>query len=110
MKQNYEGAPAGVGAMYSWNGNRNVGEGRMTITESRPNNLVRVKLEFMRPFAGINDVEFSFKPDGNQTRVTWSMAGKKHFVVKAFGLFMSMDKMIGGMFDQGLGQLKTIAE
>src|SRR5262249_32938667 len=110
MKQTYEGQPAGTGAIYSWNGNRNVGEGRMTITESRPDDLVGIKLEFMRPFAGTNDVEFTFKPDGKQTVVTWSMAGNKNFITKAFGLVMSMDKMVGGMFEQGLGQLKTIAE
>jgi hypothetical protein len=110
MKQTYEGQPAGTGAIYSWNGNRNVGEGRMTITESRPDDLVGIKLEFMRPFAGTNDVEFTFKPDGKQTVVTWSMAGNKNFITKAFGLVMSMDKMVGGMFEQGLAQLKTIAE
>jgi uncharacterized protein (TIGR02246 family) len=110
MKQIYEGAPAGTGAIYTWNGNNQVGEGRMTITESRPSDLIRIKLEFMRPFAGINDVEFTFRPQGDQTAVTWSMAGKKNFVVKAMGLFMSMDKMIGGQFEKGLGQMKVIAE
>jgi hypothetical protein len=110
MKLTYEGAPAGTGAGYYWNGNSNVGEGRMTITESQPHDLVRIKLDFMRPFAGTNDVAFTFKPDGNQTRVTWSMAGTKNFIVKVFGLFMSMDKMIGGMFDKGLGRLKEITE
>ena len=110
MKQTYEGAPAGTGAVYYWNGNRNVGEGRMTITESKPNDLVRVKLEFMRPFAGNSDVEFTFKPEGQQTLVTWSMAGKLTFITKAFHLFMSMDKMIGGMYEQGLTKMKKIVE
>ena len=110
MKQTYDGQPAGSGAIYSWNGNSQVGEGRMTITESRPSDLVRIKLEFMRPFAGTNDVEFTFKPEGNQTVVTWSMAGTKNFIVKAFGLFMSMDKMVGGMFEQGLAQMKAVVE
>jgi hypothetical protein len=110
MKQTYEGAPAGTGAIYTWNGNKNVGEGRMRITESRPSELVRIKLDFVRPFAGTNDAEFTFRPDGNQTVVTWSMAGKKNFVVKAFGLFMSMDKMVGGQFEQGLAQMKSVVE
>src|SRR6266478_4954051 len=70
MKQSYEGAPAGTGASHAWNGNKNVGEGRMTITESRPSELIRIKLEFLRPFAGTNDVEFTFKPEGDQTVVT----------------------------------------
>ena len=67
MKQAYEGAPAGTGAIYTWAGNKEVGEGRMTITESRPSDLIRVKLEFFKPFAATNTAEFTFKPEGNQT-------------------------------------------
>lgn len=110
MKQTYDGAPAGVSAVYSWNGNSNVGEGRMTITESRPSGFIRIKLEFMRPFAGVNDVTFTFKLEGEQTVVTWTMAGTKNFITKAFGLVMSMDKMVGGMYEQGLAQMKVVVE
>jgi hypothetical protein len=110
MKQTYEGAPAGAGAVYTWSGNNQVGEGRMTITESQPSDLIRIKLDFFRPFAAVNDVEFTFKPDGNQTAVTWSMAGKKGFMIKAMSLFMSMDKMLGGQFEKGLAQMKSVAE
>ena len=110
MKQTYEGAPAGVGAIYTWVGNKNVGEGRMTLTESRPSDLIRIKLEFFKPFAGTNIAEFTFKPEGNQTAVTWSMAGKNNFMAKAIHLFMNMDKMIGGQFETGLAQMKSIVE
>jgi hypothetical protein len=110
MKKAYEGAPAGTGAIYKWNGNNEVGEGSTTITESRPNDLVRIKLEFVRPFAATNDVEFTFKPQGEQTVVTWSMNGRNNFVGKAVGLVMNMDKMVGGQFEQGLAQLKSVVE
>jgi polyketide cyclase/dehydrase/lipid transport protein len=110
MKQAYEGAPAGPGAIYTWAGNNEVGEGRMTITESRPNELIRVKLEFFKPFAATNTAEFTFKPEGNQTAVTWSMFGEKNFMAKAVHLFMNMDKMIGGQFDKGLAAMKSIVE
>ena len=73
MKLTYEGPAAGVGAAYSWVGNNEVGSGRMTITESRPNELVKFKLEFYKPMAGVSDAEFTFKPQGNQTEVTWAM-------------------------------------
>ena len=63
MKQTYEGAPAGTGAIYTWAGNNEVGEGRMTIIESRPSELIRVKLEFFKPFAATNTAEFTFKPE-----------------------------------------------
>lgn len=110
MQQTYEGPPSGTGAVYHWLGNKKVGEGRMTIVENRPNEVVRIKLEFLKPFAAVADTEFTFKPDGNETAVAWSMAGKKNFMAKAFHLFVNMDKMIGGDFEKGLAQLKSVAE
>ena len=110
MKQTYEGAPAGVGAVYTWAGNREAGEGRMTIIESRPNDLIRVRLEFLKPFAGTSIATFTFKPEGPGTLVTWSMAGENNFIAKAVHLVMDMDKMIGGNFEKGLAQMKTVAE
>jgi uncharacterized protein YndB with AHSA1/START domain len=110
IKQTYEGAPAGPGAVYSWVGNKEVGEGRMTITESRPSDFIRVKLEFFKPFAATHTAEFTFKPEGNGTLVTWSMFGENNFMAKAIHLFMNMDKMIGGQFDQGLASMKAAVE
>jgi Polyketide cyclase / dehydrase and lipid transport len=110
MKQSFAGAPAGTGAIYTWAGNHEVGEGRMTITESRPSDLVRINLEFLKPFAGTATAEFTFKPERDQTRVTWSMTGKKDFVAKAIHLVMNMDRLIGGQFETGLARMKTVAE
>ncbi|MBI5384541.1 MAG: SRPBCC family protein [Verrucomicrobia bacterium] len=110
MKQTYEGPPAGTGAAYGWSGNKNVGEGRMTITECRPNEFIRFNLEFVKPFAGICTTEFTFQPQGDQTAVTWTMSGKNNFMAKAMGLFMNCDKMVGGQFDQGLAAMKSVAE
>jgi polyketide cyclase/dehydrase/lipid transport protein len=110
MKQAYEGAPAGVGAIYTWAGNNEVGEGRMTITESRPSDLIRIKLEFFKPFRATNTAEFTFKPEGSQTAVTWSMTGENNFIAKAVHLFMNMDKMIGGQFEKGLAEMKSVVE
>jgi hypothetical protein len=110
MKRTYDGAPAGVGAVYGWNGDNNVGEGRSTIVESKEPELIRIKLEFFRPFKGTNQGEFTFQPSGSGTAVTWALEGKYNFITKAMGLVMSMDKMIGGDFEQGLANLKTIVE
>src|SRR5213592_5150938 len=110
MKQAYEGAPAGTGAIYTWSGNNEVGEGRMTITESRPSDLIRIRLEFLKPFAATSTAEFAFKPEGNRTVVTWSMAGNVNFMAKIVHLFMDMDRMIGDKFEQGLARLKSITE
>jgi len=110
MKKSYEGAPVGKGAVYSWAGNDQAGEGRATITESRPNELIRIQLEFMKPFAATNTAEFAFKPQGDKTDVTWSLTGHRNFMFKAVGLFMNMDKMVGGQFEEGLAQLKSVVE
>lgn len=109
-KETYEGPEAGTGAIFKWSGNNEVGEGMMTITDSRPNELILIKLEFMRPFAATNTAEFAFKPEGNQTRVTWAMFGKNTFMSKAIHLVMDMDKMVGANFEQGLAQMKSVAE
>jgi len=110
MKQNYEGAPAGVGAIYNWDGNMEVGAGRITVIESRPNEFIRLKLEFFKPMKGVNTAEFTFKPEGDQTVVTWTMFGECNFIAKVFQIFVSMDKMVGEQFEKGLASMKTIVE
>jgi hypothetical protein len=82
----------------------------MTILESRPGELVRMKLEFFKPFAATNTAEFTFKPAGDGTAVTWSMSGQNNFLARAICVFVNMDKMVGGMFEQGLAQMKTVVE
>lgn len=95
MKQAYGGAPAGAGAIYTWAGNNEVGEGRMTIT---------------KPFRGTSTAELTFKPEGDRTVVTWSMRGHNNFIAKAVHLFMNMDKMVGGSFEKGLADMKLVVE
>jgi hypothetical protein len=109
-KHSLEGPPAGVGAVMKWSGNNKIGEGISTITESRPGELVRLKLQFIRPMKATNTAEFTFKPKGDQTEVTWSMSGRNGFVAKAFHLFMDCDKMVGGEFANGLASMKKIVE
>jgi hypothetical protein len=102
---------AGVGATYAWQGNKQVGKGKMTITESTAPTHTKEKLEFLEPFASVADASFDIKPEGgNAATVTWSMDGKSNFVGKAFGLVMSMDKMVGKDFEEGLGNLKKVVE
>lgn len=107
-KVTYEGPTEGTGAVFSWAGNNKVGEGKMTLTESRRNELIRFKLDFLKPFAASNIAEFTFKPEGNQTLVTWTMTGKNNFLFKAVGLFMDCDKMVGAQFEDGFANLKTV--
>lgn len=110
LNRTYDGPAAGTGSKYAWVGNKQVGEGRMTITESRPSELIRINLEFLKPFAATNTTEFSFQPQGDQTLVTWTMTGRNNFMTKAFCLFMNMDKMVGRDFEKGLSQLKAVVE
>ena len=110
MKVTYSGAPSGTGAAYAWTGNDEVGEGKMTITQSHPSDHIAIDLEFIKPFAAKNITEFTFKPNGEKTEVVWTMNAKNNFMMKAFCLVMDMDKMIGGDFERGLTQLKTVSE
>lgn len=110
IKQTYEGPPSGVGASYTWEGNSEVGAGRSTVIESRPDERIQFRLDFEKPFKGTNTAEFTFVPNGSQTVVTWSMSGKKNFVMKAVGLFMDCDKMCGDQFNTGLANLKALVE
>lgn len=110
MKTTYTGPAAGVGAAFEWAGNNQVGAGRMTIVESRPGEFVRIQLDFLKPFPSTSTAEFTFEREGSQTVVTWSMYGKHAYIPRLIGMFVSMDKMIGGAFEQGLADLKAIVE
>jgi hypothetical protein len=109
-KYTFGGPVAGVGASMAWVGNRNLGQGRLTIAESRPFEQVRMRLEFERPFKCDNVVLFTLQSSGAQTTVTWAMSGKANFMSKAMSLVMNMDKMVGGQFEEGLANLKRLAE
>lgn len=102
----FAGPPAGTGSSMAWAGNAEVGEGKMTITESRPGERVLMKLEFVKPFEGTGTTEFTFKPETAGTLVTWTMSGTNNFVGKAISLVMDCDKMMGPQFEQGLENMK----
>ena len=110
MKQRFVGPESGLGAAYSWQGNSDAGEGRMTISEVVPNERVVIFLEFLKPFASSSYTTFTLRPEGANTSVLWSMEGDSTFASKAIQLFSSMDKMVGPDFEKGLAQLKTVAE
>ncbi len=101
----FSGADAGAGAAMAWDG-----AGKMTITESRPAECIRLRLDFRKPMQATNTAEFTFRPEGHQTVVTWSMAGKNNFMGKVFGLFMDCEKMCGCQFEKGLASLKSVSE
>ncbi|WP_407156695.1 SRPBCC family protein [Bradyrhizobium sp. STM 3557] len=109
MKRIFEGPQSGVGAIYAWNGNRNVGAGRMEIIEATPSRIV-IKLDFIKPFAGHNIAEFALRPNGPSTEIVWTMHGPAPFLSKLMQLVMNMDRMIGKDFEAGLAGLKRLAE
>jgi uncharacterized protein YndB with AHSA1/START domain len=110
MKRTHSGAPRGKGAVYAWDGNRQVGAGRIAITESVPSSKVVLLLDMVRPFKAHNTVEFTLDRIGAGTNVTWAMQGRQPYMAKVMGLFVDCDKMCGGMFEEGLAKLKVLAE
>jgi uncharacterized protein YndB with AHSA1/START domain len=101
---------SGKGAVYEWNGNKNVGKGRMEITQASAPSKVVIKLDFISPFEGHNTAEFTMEPKGDATSVKWGMYGPAPFVSKVMQVFVDLDRMIGKDFEQGLGNLKALAE
>lgn len=109
-KITFEGPNAGVGASFRWDGNDKVGAGTMTIIESKPNDRVATRTDFIKPFEGTSRTDFVFSQAGNQTNVIWSMSGTHNFFSKAICLVMNMEKMLGPDVERGLVQLKQVAE
>lgn len=110
MKRTYSGPPAGVGSVYAWDGNDEVGAGRMEITAMSVPSEVDIKLDFTRPFESNNRTQFLLEPKGADTQVTWKMSGPMPFISKLMSVFVSMDRMIGPDFEKGLAQMKAVAE
>jgi uncharacterized protein YndB with AHSA1/START domain len=110
MKRTMGPASQGVGATYSWEGNKDVGTGRMEIKESVPSSKVSIQLNFLKPFEAQNISEFLITPKDNQTEVRWAMRGPQPFIAKLMGVFFSMEKMVGPDFEQGLAAMKVAAE
>jgi uncharacterized protein YndB with AHSA1/START domain len=110
MKRSYSGAASGKGAVYGWDGNKNVGTGRMEILESSMPAKIVIKLDFLKPFEAHNTAEFTMQPQGEATIVTWEMHGPAPFMSKVMQVFMSMDNMIGKDFEAGLANLKRLTE
>jgi uncharacterized protein YndB with AHSA1/START domain len=110
IKRTYSGAESGRGAVYAWQGNKNIGEGRMEIIESTPNSRLVIKIDFLKPFEAHNTVEFTLEPHGGTTKVTHAMFGRSPFISKLMGVFWSMDKMVGPKFEEGLASVRALAE
>ena len=110
LRRTYGGAERGRGAIYAWEGNRNVGSGRMEILEANSPSLVRIQLDFLKPFEAHNIAEFTMLPQGSATSVTWVMHGPAPFMAKVMHTVINMDRMVGKDFETGLANLRTIAE
>jgi uncharacterized protein YndB with AHSA1/START domain len=110
MKQTFEGPSEGAGAMMTWAGNSDVGSGKQTVLESKPNELLRMKLEMQEPMTAVNDVTFTFTPKDGQTEVTWTMKGENGFVAKLFSVFVDIKAMVEKEFSQGLTNLQGVVE
>ncbi len=110
VKRSFSGADSGKGAVYAWQGNKDIGQGRMEIIGSTPSSNVVIKIDFIKPFEAHNTIEFTLERQGDAAKVTQAMYGPSPFISKLIGLFCSMDKMVGQKYEEGLASLKAIAE
>ena len=110
LKRNLGATASGKGAVYEWEGNKDVGQGRMEIAESVPPSKLTIKLDFVKPFEAHNIVEFTLEPNRDATNVTWAMQGHTPYFAKIIHVFINMDSMVGKDFEAGLASLKAVAE
>ena len=110
LKRSYSGPKSGKGAVYAWEGNKDVGHGRMEIDDSSAPSRIVIKLDFLKPFEAHNVAEYTLAKQGDVTNVTWAMYGPSPYLAKLFGVFYSMDRMVGKKFEEGLANLKALAE
>jgi Polyketide cyclase / dehydrase and lipid transport len=110
MNKTFAGPASGPGASYSWTGNKKAGAGSMTISGSTPSSTVNIAMAFLKPFKSESNVQFLITPSGAAHEVTWTMSGKNQLASKVMSVFMSMDKLIGKDFAEGLSNLKRVAE
>jgi hypothetical protein len=110
MKRTYDGADSGEGAVYAWDGNNNVGSGRMEILEASVPSKIVIKLDFFKPFEGHNTAEFTILPQGDAIMLTWTMSGPAVFMSRLMQVFINLDHMIGRDFEAGLANLKKLTE
>jgi len=110
MKRTFSGPPGGVGAVYAWQGNSEVGEGRMEVIQTTPPGRIVIKLDFLKPFEAHNTAEFTMEPKAGATDVTWAIYGPCPYISKVMGVVFNMDTMIGKDFEIGLASLKALAE
>ena len=110
MKRTFSGPASGKGAAYAWEGDKNVGQGRMEIVDSVAPSRIAIKLDFVKPFEAHNTVLFTLAPRGDATDVTWDMQGPTPFFAKVIHVFLDMDKMVGNDFETGLANLKAASE
>lgn len=110
MKRSFSGPASGKGAVYAWEGNGEVGQGRMEIAEATAPSKVTLRLDFVKPFEAHNMVDFTLEPKADATQVTWAMQGPMPLISKVICLFVDMDRMVGADFEAGLANLKSIAE
>jgi hypothetical protein len=110
IQRTYSGEQQGKGAVYAWRGDKNIGQGRMEMTDATPPAKLTIQLDFITPFEARNTVEFTLEGQGNATLVSQAMHGPSPFISKIMGLFFNMEKMVGGKYEEGLANLKVLAE
>lgn len=110
LKRTFSATTSGKGATYAWEGNKDVGQGRMEIAEAVAPSSITIKLDFVQPFEAHNIVDFTLTPLADATTVTWAMRGDTPYFAKIIHVFIDMDSMVGKDFEAGLANLKAIAE
>lgn len=110
MKKTFSGPEMQVGSIMEFEGNRDAGSGKLEILKIVPNELVEIRLTMIKPFEGVNIVEYKLTPEADGTRFSWVMSGDGGFVSKLLNFFVDCEKMVADQFTVGINNLKAIIE
>jgi effector-binding domain-containing protein len=112
MQTTITGAAATVGHKQAWTStNDNVGNGSQVFVEIRNNEYLKSEMRFMGEDSSPAFGELTLKPEGEGTRVTWSMdGGEMPFMMRGLMKLMNFQGVIEEQFAGGLNDLKKIAE
>ncbi|GAA5163156.1 SRPBCC family protein [Viridibacterium curvum] len=110
MKRTFSGPASGKGSVYAWEGNGQVGAGRMEILDTTQPTRILIDLQFFAPMEGHNTAEFLLQPQGGATTVSWSMQGPNTYLGKVIQVFCDIGDFVGKDFDKGLAGMKLAAE
>jgi hypothetical protein len=110
VKIGYKGKDGTVGSEYMWEGNDDVGKGNQIMTRLDPTSYVGTRLIFLEPVESEAAAFIKLEPVSGGTKAIWGFDSSFPYPMNAMMLFMDLEDMVGKDYEEGLANLKRLAE